>query len=116
MIGTANNLTALNNLKLFGAVLFIAFLFIGPTSVAQERHDNPQEESFQSPEEESDSLESIDLNKDVFRDSVEVKPVLHSRSKQEGTPHKNKPEDETLSFNFLYFIIQKFKVSDLIED
>ena len=29
---------------------------------------------------------------------------------------KGKAEEEALSFNFLYFIIQKFKVSDLIEN
>jgi len=26
-----------------------------------------------------------------------------------------KPEDDALSFNFLYYIIQKFKISDIVE-
>jgi hypothetical protein len=27
-----------------------------------------------------------------------------------------KPEDDALSFNFLYYIIQKFKISDIVEE
>lgn len=57
-------------------------------------------------------------------------------SKSQSTPHESttvtnnknksdssikpssseKPEEDPLSFNFLYFIIQKFKVSDIVED
>lgn len=39
------------------------------------------------------------------------------RSKSGETPKNSavKPEDDALSFNFLYYIIQKFKISDIVE-
>ena len=33
----------------------------------------------------------------------------------EGKNPATKPEDDALSFNFLYYIIQKFKISDIVE-
>ena len=55
------------------------------------------------------------------RDSI----ALHNRPASTGTPStkpkspehsKSKEEDDALSFNFLYYIIQKFKISDLIDE
>jgi len=31
-------------------------------------------------------------------------------------PSANEKEEDPLSFNFLYFIIQKFKISDIVDD
>lgn len=37
-----------------------------------------------------------------------------TQNKQQVTPDKT--EEDLLQFNFLYFIIQKFKISDIIDD
>lgn len=49
--------------------------------------------------------------KELLRDSIQVKPVKTFRS-NEKAPEK---EEDPLSFNFLYYIIEKFKLSDVIE-
>ncbi|GHN00045.1 hypothetical protein WSM22_15340 [Cytophagales bacterium WSM2-2] len=38
-----------------------------------------------------------------------------AQSKTEKIDKKEKPEDDPLSFNFLYLIIQKFKSSDIVD-
>ena len=51
------------------------------------------------------------------KDSVQIKvpqPAIKSKSDQ-AKPSSSKEED-ALSFNFLYYIIQKFKISDLVDD
>lgn len=61
--------------------------------------------------------------KPTSRDSVMVndKPSLitpvtdRSKNSEHKTPG-NKEDDDELSFNFLYYIIQKFKISDLIDE
>ncbi len=42
-------------------------------------------------------------------------PVLPSKPKAEVQKGKGKDEDDTLSFNFLYYMFQKFKMSDMID-
>ena len=42
--------------------------------------------------------------------SSKIKSPEHNKSVT------NKEEDDALSFNFLYYIIQKFKISDLIDE
>jgi hypothetical protein len=63
-------------------------------------------------------------SKGPIRDSI----AAHNRSvstgtaspKPKSTEHSksvnSKEEDDALSFNFLYYIIQKFKISDLIDE
>jgi hypothetical protein len=59
-------------------------------------------------------------SKTPTRDSI----TLHNKSVSAGTStkpkstehNKSKEEDDALSFNFLYYIIQKFKISDLIDE
>jgi hypothetical protein len=58
------------------------------------------------------------------RDSVQLhaKPVsatvapAKSKPSDHTRPSNGKEEDDALSFNFLYYIIQKFKISDLIDN
>jgi hypothetical protein len=53
------------------------------------------------------------------RDTVMVAPKSINRTTRPETPRdsqKPKGEDDALSFNFLYYIIQKYKLSDLIEN
>ena len=46
------------------------------------------------------------------RDSVQVKPVSKVTKPSEKS---QKNTEDPLSFNFLYYIIEKFKLSDIIE-
>jgi hypothetical protein len=38
------------------------------------------------------------------------------KSSEQAKPSAAKEEDDVLSFNFLYYIIEKFKISDLIDE
>jgi hypothetical protein len=50
------------------------------------------------------------------RDSLIVKPVITVKPKSnESAANKSKTQEEPLSFNFLYYIIQKFKGSDVVD-
>jgi len=54
------------------------------------------------------------------RDSIHTKSGIPSTAKNKSTEtvkasSANK-EDDALSFNFLYYIIQKFKISDLVDE
>lgn len=45
-----------------------------------------------------------------------IKPVVKSVEKAPKEEEKaQKEEDDPLSFNFLYYIIEKFKLSDIVE-
>lgn len=46
------------------------------------------------------------------RDSVIVSAPKSKTSKKPAT---DKKEDDALSFNFLYYIIQKYKISDIVD-
>lgn len=103
------------DLKLLGPILFVAFLHVSIFSFAQEKQVNPTDELSRIDElnQGLDSYHSTLRAKESQRDSVAVKSIS-SNIRMDAA--KNKVEEETLSFNFLYFIIQKFKVSDLIND
>ena len=49
--------------------------------------------------------------KEAVRDSIQVK-ITKPTTK---TTEKDSKEEDPLSFNFLYYIIEKFKLSDIIE-
>jgi hypothetical protein len=50
------------------------------------------------------------------RDSAQAKwPGITTKPKADHKPSSSKDGD-ALSFNFLYYIIQKFKISDLVDD
>ena len=50
------------------------------------------------------------LTKETQRDSVQVKATKPPKSSE-----KAQKEEDPLSFNFLYYIIERFKLSDIIE-
>jgi len=54
---------------------------------------------------------SPSTSKEITRDSLQIKPVKPVKS-SEKTQEK---EEDPLSFNFLYYIIEKFKLSDVID-
>lgn len=66
-----------------------------------------------SAESESRSSKNVlapTTSKETSRDSVQVKFTKPAKSNE-----KEQKEEDPLSFNFLYYIIGKFKLSDIIE-
>lgn len=57
------------------------------------------------------SKASVSSGREVTRDSVAVKPAAARKpdAKSENS------QDDILSFNFLYYIIQRFKLSDIVD-
>ncbi|MBX7124185.1 MAG: hypothetical protein K1X47_00710 [Cyclobacteriaceae bacterium] len=56
---------------------------------------------------------------DVPRSSNTISPAVTgnpTNSTSKPKPADDKEGKETMSFNFLYFIIQKFKIADIIDD
>lgn len=49
------------------------------------------------------------------KDSIQVRVATPVRSKS-NDPRKLKDETDPLNFNFLYYIIQKFKTADLVDE
>jgi len=65
------------------------------------------------PDKSSSSYERTSQGREQF-----ISSPKSNRSKAVGEGSKGavtKPEDDALSFNFLYYIIQKFKISDIVE-
>jgi hypothetical protein len=78
-----------------------------------------QEKSYPIIEEVSDSeqdryVDESPDNETASRDSVALRPAL-PKSKEKSDKQANEGED-ALSFNFLYYIIQRFKMSDIMEE
>lgn len=48
----------------------------------------------------------------TYRDSIAIKAAKAKVSKK---PSDDKKEEDALSFNFLYYIIQKYKISDIVD-
>jgi hypothetical protein len=64
------------------------------------------------PERSTSNTEKSSQNKEqISTSSKGGKSKTGDASKNPGT----KTEDDALSFNFLYYIIQKFKISDIVE-
>jgi hypothetical protein len=69
----------------------------------------------QSPNQNTQSI----FQQPGIRDTVMIAPKPINRATRPETPResqKPKGEDDALGFNFLYYIIQKYKLSDLIEN
>jgi hypothetical protein len=96
-------------------LLFMVF-FLAVPAMAQERQDFPNEDN-RNPYEVNQTLDSHgNAIRDNHRDSLAVKPLVIAKPKSpEATTTKNKTQEEPLSFNFLYYIIQKFKGSDVVD-
>ncbi len=55
----------------------------------------------------------------IVRDSVQVTPkIINKTARPEALkePHKVRNEEDALGFNFLFYMIQKYKLSDMIEN
>jgi hypothetical protein len=125
LIGSHNNHQAINQLKFLGFLFTVCLLLAAAPSYAQERSgfavdDNAKGQDELNPHMDSPinsstsaSSSTVIKEKENYRDSVSVKPAMATKNKPDSSAQK-KTEEETLSFNFLYFIIQKFKVSDMM--
>ena len=123
MIGSHNNKHAINHLKIFGFIFTMLLLMLITPAFTQERNGFGHDETYKAQDELNVGIDghltnpptNLTKEKEGIKDSVSVivKPTSSINSKAE-TPPQKKDEEETLSFNFLYFIIQKFKVSDII--
>jgi hypothetical protein len=102
---------------LVGFVSLIVFVFLTVSATAQEQPDFPSEDN-RNPYEVNQTLDSHgNIVRENHRDSLTVKPLVINRPKtaEATTTNKTKTQDEPLSFNFLYYIIQKFKGSDVVD-
>lgn len=128
----------LMKLKSFHTVLLTAVLFtllLPLSAVAQEDKvtfdpEIPTKESIKQDQESPSGTENQELRATknstsmttqepaIGRDSElkNAKPVIKTVEKPQKEYEKiQKEEDDPLSFNFLYYIIEKFKVSDIVE-
>jgi hypothetical protein len=112
----------------FSLALFLAICLLGYKATAQdEGQPNPefQELNQQHPElnlsDDKTLLMDADLkapkNQSNTREVVAPASNLKIKSDNSAKPSASeKTEEDPLSFNFLYFIIQKFKISDIVDD
>ena len=106
-------------------LLFLAASFYGTRSNAQEDGQTGtevQELNQQHPElnlsDDKTLLMETDVKASKGQTSTRETGQANLKNKPEGAtkPSSEKTEEDPLSFNFLYFIIQKFKISDIVDD
>jgi len=127
LVGSHNNWQSIISLKTCGILTSLLLAFAYLPSHAQEQSGLGTEESFKGQDDvnqhidhvgspsassnHSSSNNLVNKDKEHFRDSLSIKAATKNKP---DTSSQKKPEDETLSFNLLYFIIQKFKVSEMV--
>jgi len=111
-------------------ISMILFLAIGLSGLRANAQDESQ--PVQEVQDLNQQHPELNLNDDkTLLMDADVKPsknqsaheagnaVNTSKNKSDGStkPSSNdKAEEDPLSFNFIYFIIQKFKISDIVDD
>lgn len=112
------------NSSVFAVFLFAFAGLLTLSAQAQENHPESADELKELKELTTSHPElKLDEDKTLLAepDAKTVAPALMNRegiSKQpKGKEAKNeKGEDDALGFNFLYYIIQKFKISDIVDN
>src|SRR6478735_8437808 len=118
----------------FSFVLFVATSLAGLKAIAQDDGQQPmqpvqemQELNQQHPELNLNDDKTLLMDADARASKNQSQSNMHdagssgnsSKNKSDGSS-KSSPNDKTeedpLSFNFIYFIIQKFKASDIVDD
>lgn len=116
-----------SGLKFKLSICLVGLLFLGTYSL------RAQEENFSSPEQqELKQHPELNLEDDktlIMEVDQSSKPAkaMPSNGKDSNngqakkteankTAAKEKVEEDPLNFNFLYFIIQRFKISDIVDD
>jgi hypothetical protein len=112
------------NFSPFLIFLFALGILAGFTAHAQEV--DPVNNNEKEIKEELNSHPELNLNEDkTLIIEPEQKSTLNHPASKETTPSsKTKPktnpekdeDEDALSFNFLYYIIQKFKYSDIVDN
>jgi len=113
----------------FSLALFLASCLFGLMANAQDEGQQPTAE-FQELNQQHPELNLNDdktLLIDVDAKAPKIQSITHevgsagntSKGKTDNSTKSSsneKTEEDPLSFNFLYFIIQKFKISDIVDD
>jgi hypothetical protein len=106
--------------------LFALGILAGFTAQAQE--DSPVNNEEKEIREELNNHPELNLNEDkTLISEPDQKPSSSTSTKEATHPakvsktksdkaHPEKGEEDALSFNFLYYIIQKFKISDIVDN
>jgi hypothetical protein len=101
--------------SLFGFGFMFTLLLLSTSAMAQESSGFPNDDN-RNPYEVNQTLDSHgNVVKENHRDSLTVRPLVIAKPKSPEATNKNKTQEEPLSFNFLYYIIQKFKGSDVVD-
>ncbi|MFM7857398.1 MAG: hypothetical protein ACKO96_37130 [Flammeovirgaceae bacterium] len=105
--------------------VFVVFLFafaalLAMPAQAQENHPESADE-MKELKELTTSHPELKLDEDkTLLTEPEAKPLIPVNNKEnQGRQPKGKnekEEDDVLGFNFLYYIIQKFKISDIVDN
>jgi len=112
----------------FSLVLFLATCLIEFRANAQDEGQptlEVQELNQQHPELNLNDDKTLLMDADVKAPKIQS-PAHEAGTAVNGSKNKSdnsakpssseKAEEDPLSFNFLYFIIQKFKISDIVDD
>ncbi len=92
-------------------LMILAFLAFGSAIAQDDRLPIPdldtgiKETTYPEvyPEGENKIVRPVTVN----RDSIQLKPIVH--------PRKDKENASVLSFNFLYYLIERYKLSDIVD-
>lgn len=103
--------------SLVGYVMVLVLFAFAVPAAAQEQSDFPHDEN-RNPYEAGQTLDShgnIIRERETQRDSTLAKPFVTVKPKSVEAASKPKNQEEPLSFNFLYYIIQRFKGADVVD-
>lgn len=105
-----------------GNILLVVGLFLLATvslSYAQEASSFPiMEEIIEGDREKSEHLyeEESKIHQKSVRDSIAFRHQVYKPKERLSEKQAQNPEEEALSFNFLYYIIQRVKMSDIMDE
>jgi hypothetical protein len=112
----------------FSLSVFLAFWLMSTRVSAQEGGGTEIQELNSHPElnlsedktlimegADTKSVKGTQINRDTNAPSNNAKKQ-EQQQKPSSNPTNDKTQEDPLSFNFLYFIIQKFKFSDIVDD
>ena len=68
---------------------------------------------------EADASLNVKAHVMPSKDTMAIKPIRITKPVQEGVKHSARPasqeDDSILSFNFLYYIFEKYKLQDMVD-
>jgi negative regulator of genetic competence, sporulation and motility len=105
----------------FAVFLFAFAALFALSAQAQENHPESADE-MKELKELTTSHPELKLDEDkTLLTEPEVKPTVSPVNNKEAQGRQpkaknEKEEDDALGFNFLYYIIQKFKISDIVDN